>query len=70
MKLSPAPLIRSNVAILTYAQEGLTFMFTFPDEVPLGSDLNDLKLNSLSKVQIRKSQDYRSSESDIIVKIG
>lgn len=45
-------------------------MFTFPDEVPLGSDLNDLKLNSLSKVQIRKSQDYRNSESDIIVKIG
>jgi hypothetical protein len=50
MKLSPVPSIMNNVAILTYAHEGLTFMFTYPDEVHLGLDMIDTKPNTLAKV--------------------
>ena len=70
MKLSPVPSIVNNVAILSYANEGLTFMFTYPDEVHISLDMIDLKTNSLAKVQISRTQDFKSDETDTIVKIG
>ena len=50
MKLSPVPSIMNNVAILTYANEGLTFMFTYPDEVHMSLDMIYTRSNSLAKV--------------------
>jgi len=70
MKLSPVPSILNNVAILSYANEGLTFMFTYPDEAHLSLDMIDLKTNTLAKVQISQTQDFKSDETEIIVKIG
>lgn len=70
MKLSPVPSIVNNVAILSYANEGLTFMFTYPDEVHISLDMIDLKTNTLAKVQISRTQDFKSDGTETIVKIG
>ena len=50
MKLSPVPSFMKNVAILTYANEGLTFMFSYPDEVHMSLDMIYTKTNTLAKV--------------------
>lgn len=61
MKLSPVPSIINNVAILTYANEGLTFMFTYPEEAHLSLDMIDAKkTNNLSKIHICQTTDYIS----------